>query len=226
MSFFSKALGVSGLTNMIGLTSGLEAFGNDMLNNYYSKKNTKKAYERDIAFWNMQNEYNSPANQMQRLKDAGLNPNLIYGQINSGNAAGSVHSGIANQSFKVNPLDDILNTTSKLLALKQQNQQNKLLDTQNLEVVNRVKMQNTEAKMRKAELARFLHDNEIILKSGMPSTSDPVDKYIMYYVMKFLGGDKEPDKEPEPMKWTEGPTYYKGTRVNPDGTQVLRLRRK
>lgn len=29
--------------------------------------------------WNMQNEYNSPAAQMQRLKLAGLNPNLVYG---------------------------------------------------------------------------------------------------------------------------------------------------
>lgn len=35
-----------------------------------------------IADWHMQNEYNSPAAQMQRFKDAGLNPNLIYGQTN------------------------------------------------------------------------------------------------------------------------------------------------
>lgn len=32
-----------------------------------------------IADWNMQNEYNSPAAQMQRLRDAKLNPNLVYG---------------------------------------------------------------------------------------------------------------------------------------------------
>lgn len=32
-----------------------------------------------IAFWNMQNEYNSPVAQMQRLKEAGLNPMLVYG---------------------------------------------------------------------------------------------------------------------------------------------------
>lgn len=29
--------------------------------------------------WEMQNAYNSPAAQMQRLKDAGLNPHLVYG---------------------------------------------------------------------------------------------------------------------------------------------------
>lgn len=32
--------------------------------------------------WDMQNTYNLPSAQMQRFKDAGLNPNLIYGQTN------------------------------------------------------------------------------------------------------------------------------------------------
>lgn len=40
-----------------------------------------------LEFWNMQNFYNSPAEQMKRFKDAGLNPNLIYGQGNPGNAS-------------------------------------------------------------------------------------------------------------------------------------------
>lgn len=33
--------------------------------------------------WNRQNEYNSPRAQMQRFQEAGLNPNLIYGQTNT-----------------------------------------------------------------------------------------------------------------------------------------------
>lgn len=32
-----------------------------------------------LADWNMQNEYNSPTQQMARLKAAGLNSNLVYG---------------------------------------------------------------------------------------------------------------------------------------------------
>lgn len=40
----------------------------------------------NIEFWNMQNNYNSPQAQMARFQAAGLNPNLIYGQGNSGNA--------------------------------------------------------------------------------------------------------------------------------------------
>lgn len=36
--------------------------------------------------WNMQNEYNSPTAQMERLKAAGLNPHLMYGKGDVGNA--------------------------------------------------------------------------------------------------------------------------------------------
>lgn len=33
-----------------------------------------------MADWNMQNAYNDPAAQMERLKNAGLNPHLVYGK--------------------------------------------------------------------------------------------------------------------------------------------------
>lgn len=50
----------------------------------YWKKQTD--YEQQLALenWNRQNEYNSPKSQMQRYAEAGLNPNLIYGQQNTG----------------------------------------------------------------------------------------------------------------------------------------------
>lgn len=40
----------------------------------------------NLAQWQRENEYNSPKAQMQRFADAGLNPNLIYGQGTNGNA--------------------------------------------------------------------------------------------------------------------------------------------
>ncbi|AXH76189.1 MAG: DNA pilot protein [Microviridae sp.] len=36
-------------------------------------------YSKDLEMWNRGNAYNNPIEQMKRLKDAGLNPNLIYG---------------------------------------------------------------------------------------------------------------------------------------------------
>lgn len=47
-------------------------------------------WQRDLEMLAKQNEYNSPANQMMRFKQAGLNPNLIYGQGNAGNTAVSM----------------------------------------------------------------------------------------------------------------------------------------
>lgn len=43
--------------------------------------------EQNIKMWNMQNAYNTPAMQMQRMQEAGLNPNLMYGQGTTGNAS-------------------------------------------------------------------------------------------------------------------------------------------
>jgi hypothetical protein len=48
----------------------------------------REAQKHDLNMWNLANEYNSPANQMSRFKDAGLNPNLMYGQGSPGNAQG------------------------------------------------------------------------------------------------------------------------------------------
>jgi len=51
-----------------------------------NKKNRafqEQMYERqkndNLAQWNLQNNYNSPQEQMKRLQEAGLNPNLVYG---------------------------------------------------------------------------------------------------------------------------------------------------
>lgn len=48
------------------------------------------SYSKDLEMWNRSNQYNSPAAQMQRLKDAGLNPNLVYGSGAVGNTSGAI----------------------------------------------------------------------------------------------------------------------------------------
>lgn len=53
----------------------------------YLLKQQEQAY--NLELWKLQNEYNSPAAQMQRYQDAGLNPNLIYGQQNQASAPAS-----------------------------------------------------------------------------------------------------------------------------------------
>ena len=57
----------------------LEVFGTSTLGNYFSKKENKKARDYNYNMWLAENAYNSPTAQMSRLKAAGLNPNLVYG---------------------------------------------------------------------------------------------------------------------------------------------------
>lgn len=57
-------------------------------NNWQTVEN-EKAYARSVEMWNMQNAYNAPTAQMSRLRQAGLNPNLVYGSGVTGNSAGS-----------------------------------------------------------------------------------------------------------------------------------------
>lgn len=56
--------------------------------NAYNVQMADTAYERDLDMWNRQNAYNSPSEQIERLKAAGLNPNLMYGNgADAGNAS-------------------------------------------------------------------------------------------------------------------------------------------
>lgn len=73
-------------------------------------RDRKRTEEKELSLWNMQNEYNSPAAQMERYVQAGLNPNLIAGSLGSGTAGsvGSAHSSeIDNDLDLVGAYEDI-----------------------------------------------------------------------------------------------------------------------
>jgi len=84
------------IVSSVGNVIGSQAAVNDQ-NRYISSANDASRrfaldmynlQRRDaLSDWQMQNEYNSPAAQMKRFIDAGLNPNLIYGNLGSSVAA-------------------------------------------------------------------------------------------------------------------------------------------
>lgn len=64
------------------LTAGVNALSTHFTNKSNRKYNTwmfRQQEESNLRNWNMQNDYNSPSAQMARLKAAGLNPNMVYG---------------------------------------------------------------------------------------------------------------------------------------------------
>lgn len=72
------------------LGGGAQAFAQGRMNKATRKWNEKMyatQKQDSLDFWNMQNSYNSPQEQMARLQKAGLNPQLVYGQGAVANAS-------------------------------------------------------------------------------------------------------------------------------------------
>lgn len=76
---FGEGIGTASI-NMVGnlLGTGFQQ--------YMNAKQAEKQNEFNLEMWNLQNAYNTPQAQMKRFEEAGLNPNLIYGQGTPGNA--------------------------------------------------------------------------------------------------------------------------------------------
>lgn len=77
--------------------NGLFGFLGNLYNNAQNRKMYEQQYRDSIAFykmqmndqwkmWNINNAYNTPAAQSARMRDAGINPDLAYNQIDSGNS--------------------------------------------------------------------------------------------------------------------------------------------
>lgn len=79
--------------------------------NQFNRDMQKDQQQYNKEMWEAQNAYNTPKSQLDRYRQAGLNPNLLYGQPNPGNAAQAATSGqasssnaIARQAPMVDPL--------------------------------------------------------------------------------------------------------------------------
>ncbi len=90
------------------LSQGTNIISTAMTNNA-NERMQQQQNKWNLEQWNRNNAYNHPAAQMQRLKAAGLNPDLMYGQ-NAGGAMGNSASPaqgsnpIPKQPFQLDPL--------------------------------------------------------------------------------------------------------------------------
>tara|TARA_B110000879_G_C11170990_1_gene513566 strand:- start:755 stop:1435 length:681 start_codon:yes stop_codon:yes gene_type:complete len=76
------------------VAAGIGAIANG-IGNFFGNKSRRREASRarthDINMWDKTNAYNDPKAQMERLRQAGLNPNLVYGG-SSGQTAGTANS--------------------------------------------------------------------------------------------------------------------------------------
>lgn len=81
-SIISGAMGLAG-SGLNMLSQGIQ----NKKNREYADKSYERQKNDELAFWEKNNLYNSPMQQMGRLKEAGLNPNLVYGNGAVANSA-------------------------------------------------------------------------------------------------------------------------------------------
>lgn len=127
MSFVSVVGAIAPL-----LSAGINAFSQSKTNKR-QEQFSLNMYNRQradaLADYNMQNQYNSPAQQMQRYKDAGLSPHLIYGQTHN---AAPIRSSEAKPVNYVAPTvqPEQLNVLGRYYELQSQEQQLKNMAAQ------------------------------------------------------------------------------------------------
>lgn len=129
-----SSFGSTGFGKMLGMNDSFGAMTDPI--GFLTGENQMNAQnEWNLKMWNLQNAYNTPSAQMQRFAEAGLNPNLIYGQTNT---AGPVHAS-AGAPSGVDSISKAFSTVASILSfkqlgaqianLKQQNQNLKAQDT-------------------------------------------------------------------------------------------------
>lgn len=132
---FPVAAGVAAAASLLG--SGAQVYAQGKMNKKTRRWNEKMyGIQRadSISDWHMQNAYNSPEAQMSRYKEAGLNPNLIYGQSNEG---GVVRSSSPGSWHPESPIqgDELRNVVSSGYDAAIQQAQLNNLKTQNASMV-------------------------------------------------------------------------------------------
>ena len=121
-----------------GLLGAGTALGTSLISGLFGQGSNRKAYHRskklmylqrdlDKEMWDYQNAYNTPAQQMARFKDAGLNPALMYGQGTPGNANSHVQSKFQELRPHMGPTD-IAQTTAAGVQMSLANAQRKQIE--------------------------------------------------------------------------------------------------
>lgn len=107
---------------MADLLSAVASIWNTSLTNKANRQMADLEYKRNLEMWNKQNEYNLPVNQMNRMVQAGLNPNLMYGQGNVGNAQTIPQYHAPRMEYNMQ-LPNVMDQLSRYLGLRMQQAQ-------------------------------------------------------------------------------------------------------
>lgn len=117
MPLFDPLIGKSLIGAGANLVSGLFGFGASNKTNQTNIQLQREQQAWNEKMWNMNNAYNTPVQQVKRLKDAGLNVGLMYsgGQGDVGNSSSPAQSvSPAQVTTPVNPFGGVVDSFSQV----------------------------------------------------------------------------------------------------------------
>lgn len=177
MSFLGSLVG-----GTFSLVSGV---GNSMLNgwmnDYWTRRDEARQHDYAVMDWNMQNAYNTPAMQMARYADAGLNPNLIYGQSNM---AGSVGSGPGGHSYNLK--SDPLMMLEKVYGIENMKEQNKNIAQQNKNLASQQSLNEIQRSFVEAQKERYEYETEWLKRNNTTSFEQPLIRSVAAHGRKLM----------------------------------------
>lgn len=132
--------------------------GGSMFSSLFSSIAQREAEERQwkrtVKMWNMNNEYNKPVNQVLRLKEAGLNPALLYGNGSSstGNSGSAAKPSFTASQSPLNFADVV----DRVMQMRLMSKQLEFIDSQIEGKRKQNNLLDTQQSFKSAELANYL----------------------------------------------------------------------
>lgn len=146
--------------------------------------------QANIQLWKMQTEYNSPVNQMKRYREAGLNPNLVYG--GSGQMAGNATNAPAMQAHQSDAAQ-FMNVLQNLYSLRNLKAQNKNLNAQTDSIKADTALKGKNVELRDKELGIKSRELDILERTGMrPGVSSALLGLGSEFANELTGDQKSP----------------------------------
>lgn len=148
----------------LGAVGTLGSVAANLVSNSQNVKLAREQREHDLRMWNLNNEYNAPAAQVRRLRDAGLNPGIamMNGIMSSGNSQQTA-GGQTPATVDYNPLAEGLRGSFEMLSQREKTK---------AEIRNMDANTNATNIRNKTQLLRDLADlNETISRTGNNNAS-------------------------------------------------------
>lgn len=198
-SFFQSAAGGTALGALIGGAFSMggaalskkyarQEYDHQMASQYdYQKLYNQMARDESQFYWE---KYQSPQAQMQAFADAGLNPNLIYGQNASMTPQSYKAPNASEMSFR-DPLSGLApivqNAITQYIALENNRRQDEILRNQTAETIAKIDKMKADTNLTKENtLLTQLRQRQQELENQLAQETNPLKVQMLYSRIRLL----------------------------------------